>query len=406
VSPAQPVGTLTVAPYVFAWPTAGIEGLRTLKAIAYDTSGNATTSNPVVVTVNNVADAAYDAGLGAPVCARVKTFCDTGDLLVGRDLLGPEVNAPNTLQSSCPDGSWGTYGVEESVESIVLRTPDGTTLTVGKPVQVEVTVIASAAFDADALELYEATDAEAPLWRHVATLLPQRAGPQVLTTAYKLPPGGVQALRARMRYGGVEQPCGTYLDDRGVEHGIYDDHDDLAFAAAGAVNATYDKTLKVPRCTAAAFYCDSGRLLDGRATLGPEPNQPNTLGGQCADGTDGVYHVDRSIDAIRLFTTDGTLPAAGKQAILEVKVFASATAGDALDVYYTLDATAAAPTWTYLSTLQPSKDGLETLSTTFTLGSGTVHAVRASLRDGTAVPGACTTGTKDDHDDLAFTLSQ
>jgi hypothetical protein len=332
VDGTNPLGTLTVAPYVFAWNTVlASDGLHTLVATAYDTSGNAKTSNPVVVTVANVPDAAYDGGLGAPVCASVKTFCDPGNLLFGRGQLGPEVNAPNTLQSSCPDGSWGTYGVEESVESIVLRTPDGSPLTVGKPAQVDVTVIASAAFDADALELYAATDAEAPRWRHVATLLPKQAGSQVLTTSYKLPPGGLQALRARMRYGGVEQPCGTYVDDRGVEHGVYDDHDDLAFAAA-AVNAIYDRALKVPSCTGTAFYCDSGKLLDGRGTLGPEPNQPNTLRAQCADGAEGMYHVDRSIDAIRVFTADASPLATGKGVVLEVKVFASATAGDASSV--------------------------------------------------------------------------
>jgi hypothetical protein len=162
-----------------------------------------------------------------------------------------------------------------------------------------------------------------------------------------------------MRYGGVEQPCGTYVDKSGVQHGIYDDHDDLAFAAAANL-ATYDRSLKVPRCATVAAYCDSGRLLDGRARLGPEQNQPNTVKAACADGTAGTYHVDRSIDAIRVFTADGTSFAAGKVATVEVKVFASANAGDALDLYYTADATGT-PTWTYVTTLTPTKEGLETL---------------------------------------------
>ncbi|HET9554794.1 MAG TPA: hypothetical protein VFP50_17640, partial [Anaeromyxobacteraceae bacterium] len=335
-----------------------------------------------------------------PVCAAVKSFCDAGTLLAGRGPLGPESSAPNTLQSSCPDGSWGTYGVEESVESIDLRTPDGTPLTPGKAALVDVTLIASAAFDADALELYQATDAEAPLWRHVATLLPRQAGRQVLSASYVLPPGGLQALRARLRYGGVEEACGTYTDSRGVQQGIYDDHDDLAFATAAAT-ATYDRSLKVPRCSVVAAYCDSGRLLDGRALLGPEANQPNTVKGACADGTAGTYHVDRSIDAIRVFTADATPLAAGKSATVEVKVFAAATAGDALDVYYTANASGT-PTWTYVATILPAKDGLQTLSTTLTLASGSVQAVRASLRAATEAPAECTTGAMDDHDDLAF----
>lgn len=403
---SQPLGTLTIPPYVFDLDTRALtDGLHSLSAVAWDTSGNAATSNPVVVTVDNVANAAYDAGLEAPACAAVQTFCDSGGLLIGRDTLGPEVNTPNTLQSSCPDGSWGTYGVEESVESIVVRTFDGSALTAGNPALVDVTVIASAAFDADALELYEATDAEAPSWRHLATLLPQKAGIQVLTAAYELPAGSTQALRARMRYGGVEDACGTYVDSLGVAHGVYDDHDDLAFAVSSAANAAYDGALKVPRCTGAAFYCDSGTLLDGRASLGPEPNEPNTLHGKCKDGPAGTYHVSRSVDAIRVFTADSRTLATGKNAIVEVKAFASKTAGDELDVYYTLDAATGNPVWTLLATLQAAKEGLQTLSTTVTLGSGSVQAVRASLRDGTAASNECTTGAYDDHDDLVFAVA-
>ncbi len=403
---SQSLATLTVPPYVFAFDTSTTalgDGLHTLSAVAYDTSGNWKTSNPVVVTVDNAAFAAYDAGLKAPVCAVARSFCDPGGLLTGREKLGPEVNTPNTLQSSCPDGSWGTYRVEESVESIVVRTPDGTALGAGKPALVDVTVIASAAFDNDRLELYQASDAEAPHWRHLATFTPQQAGSQVLTAAYRLPPGALQALRARMRYGGAEGVCGTYVDQLGVEHGVYDDHDDLAFATSTTANAAYDGTLKAPRCAGTGFYCDSGTLLDGRASLGPEPNEPNTIRGKCKDGTAGVYHVNRSIDAIRVFTAGSTPLATGKNAVIEVKVFASAT--DALDVYYTLDAATGNPVWIHLTTLAPTKDGLGTLSTTVTLGSGSVQAVRASLRDGTAAANSCTTGAEDDHDDLVFAVA-
>jgi hypothetical protein len=402
----RPFATLAVAPYELAFDTTlEADGRHTLTAIAYDTSGNATTSNPVVVTIDNAANAVFDAGLEAPACAEVAAFCDPGALLAGRDGLGPEVNAPNTLQGSCPDGSWGTYEVEASVESIVVRSMDGSALVAGAPARVDVTAIASGAFDAEALELYLATDAEAPRWWHVATLAPQQAGRQVLTAGYRLPPGALQALRARMRYRGVEEACGTYVDARGVEHGVYDDHDDLAFAVANPTPAAWDRALKVPLCASVASHCDSGRLLDGRASLGPEPNQPNTLHGKCADGTDGAYHVDRSVDAVRVFTADGAPLSAGKSAIVEVKVFASKTAGDALDVYHTLDATTGSATWTHLATLAPTRDGVQTLSTTVTLGSGSVQAVRASLRDGSGTAGECTTGAKDDHDDLAFTVA-
>ncbi len=41
--------------------------------------------------------AAYDPILKAPRCATVSPSCDTGTLVDGRGLLGPEPNHPNTL---------------------------------------------------------------------------------------------------------------------------------------------------------------------------------------------------------------------------------------------------------------------------------------------------------------------
>jgi hypothetical protein len=48
----------------------------------------------------------------------------------------------------------------------------------------------------------------------------------------------------------------------------------------------------VPRCSTPGVSCDSGVLLTGRGSVGPEPNAPNTLFGSCADGNSGIYYVD------------------------------------------------------------------------------------------------------------------
>ena len=394
-------GTVTVPPYVFAFD--GTDGLHSLTAVAYDTSGNSKISNPVAVTVANAANAVYDAALKVPFCKAVGAFCDSGSLLAGREGLGPEPNFPNTLRSSCPDGGWGAYLVEGSVESIVVRTFDGSTLAAGSPARVDVAVFASAAFDTEVLDLYQTTDVYAPRWQHFATLQPQQAGHQVLSTACWLPPGSRQGVRARMRYRGVEEVCGTYVDQNGIQQGVYDDHDDMAFTARVGSVAAYDNTLKVPRCTGTASFCDSGNLLDGRASLGPEANEPNTIHGKCKDGTAGTYHVDRSIDAIRVFTYGSKPLATGRTTVVETKVFASK--GDRLDLHYTLDATAGNPSWAHLTTLQPAEDGLQTLSATVTLGVGSVQGVRATVRDGTGAVSTCTTGTTDDHDDLVFDVA-
>jgi hypothetical protein len=264
-------------------------------------------------------------------------------------------------------------------------------------------VFASSADGIDALDLDHATVAGTPSWRYVTTLLPSRAGAQVLSTAYPLPPGALQGVRARFRYGGAAAPCGTVLADGTTIVDSYDDHDDLAFSVPFTPNAVRDAALKVPRCTDGKFYCDSGALLDGRAALGPEANAPNTLRSACADGATGAYHVEPSIDAIRVYSSDANMLAAGKTVVAEVETFASDTwADEAIDLYRTNDALAATPTWAFVATLSPSRPGLQTLAAELTLGTGVVQAIRASHRAATATANACSSGTTDDHDDLAF----
>ncbi len=401
------IATDAVPPYELEWDSATVaDGTRRLTATAHDTSGNVATGNPVFVTVASAANAQYDAARLAPACAVRGSFCDSGTLVEGRDLLGPELHAPNTLRASCPDGDQGTYLKEESIERIVLRTDDGGALAPGEPVRAEVTVFASSAFDADALDLFAATTADAPAWRWIATLRPQRAGLQVLSTTYPLPPGALQAVRARFRYGGTAGACGTLTASGTLVRGLYDDHDDLAFAVPFVANASRDATLRVPRCTDGRFYCDSGTLLDGRAALGPEAHAPNTLRDACADGPAGAYHADPSIDAVRVYSAGAARLAAGARVVAEVDVWASdAWADEAVDVHVTDDPRSAAPTWTYVGTMSPTAAGRQTLATELDLGAGAVQAVRASYRSAAATPQECSAGATDDHDDLAFDVA-
>jgi len=166
--------------------------------------------------------------------------------------------------------------------------------------------------------------------------------------------------------------------------------------------ATYDATLKAPKCGTAGAWCDSGTLLNGRAGLGPEANQPNTIGGTCADGTSGTFHSDESNDWLRVSTVDGTNMAAGKTVKVEARVWAYSTfSSDSLDLYYAANANS--PSWTFLATLAPAAAGSQTLSTTYVLPSGALQAVRAQFRyQGTVGP--CTAGNYIDHDDLAFAV--
>jgi hypothetical protein len=346
--------------------------------------------------------AAYDATLRAPRCATVGRSCDSGpSLLVGRDGKGPEPSQPNTLAGSCADGTSGTFHADESNDRLKVSTTDGSAFAPGKAVRIDATVWAWTTPGSDKLDLYYAADAASPSWTYLATLTPAAANAQTLSATYTLPSGSLQAVRARFRYQGSAAACGT---------GSYDDHDDLAFAVNGgapppppANTAVYDATLRAPRCAAAGRSCDSGAsLLLGRGTLGPEPNQPNTVGGACADGASGTFHSDESVDRLKVSTVDGSALAAGKSVRVEATVWAWSTpSADKLDLYYA--ANASAPAWVFLATVTPAASGSGTLSASYTLPSGSMQAVRARFRYQGSVA-ACGTGSYDDHDDLVFAV--
>ncbi len=164
--------------------------------------------------------------------------------------------------------------------------------------------------------------------------------------------------------------------------------------------AAYDAALKAPMCGTVENSCDSGTLLTGRDGKGPEPNAPNTIANSCTDGTSGTFHVDESLDSLRVSTTDGTPLAPGKSVRIDAGVWAWTTpSADRLDLYYT--ANAQNPSWTFLATLTPAVPGAQTLSATYTLPAGTLQAVRARFRyQRDAAP--CGPGSYEDHDDLVF----
>ena len=79
-------------------------------------------------------------------------------------------------------------------------------------------------------------------------------------------------------------------------------------SSTGAQTAVYSSTLKAPECATVGSSCDSGpSLLLGRDHIsgGAEPNQPNTIGSSCADGTTGTFHSDESNDRIVVTSTSG-----------------------------------------------------------------------------------------------------
>lgn len=192
------------------------------------TSGTLTHSTTISLTVNSsvgLQTATYNSTLKAPACASVGSGCDSGpSLLLGRDTLsgGSEPNQPNTINSSCADGTSGTFHSDESNDRLVIQTTDGSTLAPGKTIKVSATVWAYSSFTSDHLDLYYAANASSPTWVLIATITPTAAGAQTLSANYTLPSGGAsQAVRAQFRYQGSASSCTT---------GSYNDHDDLVFA--------------------------------------------------------------------------------------------------------------------------------------------------------------------------------
>ena len=486
----QPVGSDTTAPYSLSWDTTTLgSGSHSVAAQALDTWGNVGTSGAVSVTLNNPGFASYDPTLKVPKCATVGARCTSGSLLKGRGPLGPEANAPNTLHNSCADGTGGEYQTDESLEGLTVATTDGSPLAPGKTVTITATVWAYAYFPTDVLHLYGASDANNPVWTHIATLTPSAGGLTTISTTYTLPAGGLQAIRGNYRYNGAAGACTT---------GEWDDRDDLVFAVASGggdtsapttsitapsagstvsgtvtlsasasdnvgvtrvdfvvdgqpvgsdttapyslswdtntvgngshsvvaraldaggnvgtsnsvgftVNnsgiATYDATLKAPKCATVGSRCTSGSLLKGRGPLGPEANAPNTLHNSCADGTGGTYQTDESLEGLAVATTDGSPLAPGKTVTITATVWAySYFATDVLHLYGASNATN--PVWTHIATLTPSAGGLTTITTTYTLPAGGLQAIRGNYQYSGAA-GACTTGAWDDRDDLAFAV--
>ncbi|HYO52493.1 S8 family serine peptidase, partial [Archangium sp.] len=197
---------------------------------------------------------------------------------------------------------------------------------------------------------------------------------------------------------------GTTFTARAFDSGCNSATSSVAATLDNPGIASHDPVLGAPRCTTLSNRCDSLELLAGRgANFGPEQHHPNTLGGSCADGEEGIYGLyqfDPSLERLKVSQVDGMPFAPGKQVEIEATFFAGLEPyGEALDLFYAADANA--PSWTYLTTLYPYSGGYQTQSVTYLLPSGSLQAVRGVYRThGMTMP--CSPGGMDDHDDLVF----
>jgi len=176
----------------------------------------------------------------------------------------------------------------------------------------------------------------------------------------------------------------------------------------GGVQFAVPHPLGAPACETIGNRCDSGDYLKGSSsTKGPELNHPNTLS-TCVDGSAGVYYQDESIEKIVVRAGDigddfstANLEAGNKATIIATVYAYSGYTSDFADFYYAADASN--PNWIELGTVQPTAAGINDLKISYTLPPGGFQAVRVNFRYGGS-RSPCTSGSYDDHDDLAFAV--
>jgi hypothetical protein len=374
-------------------------------------------------------DASFDSSFGAPRCAAPGTSCSSGTLLNGRGTIsgGVEPNRSNTIDG-CQDGNEGSYHGDESIDKIIVRSGEvdesgsGGILVSGGRATIIATVYAWSTGASDTADFFYTSDASSPNWQYIGSITPQGGSTQELALSYTLPTGANQAVRVQFRYLGSIGSCTA---------GSYNDRDDLVFVVSsdqtmptsspvqapppsgggGAQQASYDASLTIPRCNAYGSKCDSLGLLNGRGTLlgGNEPNMPNALN-SCSDGNNGLYYVDESIEKIVIRSGDiddsgsGIDMSEGGRATIIATVFAWSTIDDSADFYYASDAMN--PVWVFLGTRKPTSIGLQELKVSYDLPAGMNQVVRVNFRyrGSQGTNGACSRGTYDDTDDLAFTV--
>ncbi|MFL5348122.1 MAG: Ig-like domain-containing protein [Hyalangium sp.] len=189
----------------------------------------------------------------------------------------------------------------------------------------------------------------------------------------------------------------------------YDTHCNQAASASVSVtiqnagNATYDATLGAPSCAEVGSSCDSVGLLAGRGSVGPELHAPNTVGGSCADGTDGTYRASPSLERLVVTRSDGAPFSPGKEVTVQATVSASTNfAQEALELYVAPDVSN--PTWTLIGTQTPGDVGSHVLSTTYLLPASGRNILRGVYRSGAGNNSACVPGALNDHDDLVIAV--
>ncbi|MFP2905289.1 Ig-like domain-containing protein [Pyxidicoccus sp. 3LFB2] len=418
------IGSDTLPPFTATWDTTKVDGgTHALTARAFDVSGNTTTAPAVSVFVDNVAPFLVS---GQPQYNQHTRGYVRGNVNVGVSVVesGSGVAQVDFLQDSTlllgtrPGTSaisysmmWNTVGVPDGPHTINYRATDragNVSLPYSVSVRVDNTPPTLAAVTAPAnntqvggIVTLRATASDAQVLAWVAFEVDgMRLTPYSMTPPFSATWDSTQKPGMHVISAIASDWAGNTLRSAPVV--VQGPTPPMAAAA-------YDFTRQVPVCGAAGSPgCDSGTLLNGRGPVGPELYAPNTLQGACADGTSGTFHVDGSVDRLRVFTFDGTPMVPGKPVRLEATVWASSGfAEERVDFYFAPDAQS--PVWTLVSSSMLVASGMNWVGHTFSLpasGASGLQAFRARFRrNGVAEPCTSSGNLFDDHDDLVFRVA-
>ena len=173
-----------------------------------------------------LANAAYDADLGSPVCGERGNVCDSGNLLESSAHMNPpELNPPNTLDGCLDGDDLYYYQDDESIERIVVRSQSGAVISRNKNLEIEITFYAYGDGSGDVLDIFysdEGTNPAAIEKEHLARYVPQWGGLQTYTLLTTVPDTGSSLHRVRARLGSAAHVS------RCSGNGFYD-VDELAF---------------------------------------------------------------------------------------------------------------------------------------------------------------------------------
>ncbi|HUT55057.1 MAG TPA: M6 family metalloprotease domain-containing protein, partial [bacterium] len=170
--------------------------------------------------------------------------------------------------------------------------------------------------------------------------------------------------------------------------------------------AAYDAGSTAPRCSTGRSPCIvPSSLVNCRDSLPviSEPNQPNTINtSACADGDQGLYHSDESIDAFSVTRVATGYFTPNSSVRVDAAVYCSDPANDYYYIYHT--DSAASPSWSLMASGTCPGAGIQTVSGTFNLGPSTGdQAIRVVFSWNTS-SAACDSGAYTDRDDVVLAV--